>query len=67
MVTEFFDIRHVRRSETLRRDRNKLPEFPMNPMAFLIKQNSDVMPEDQTEEANPNRFKIVLLSLFFKP
>ena len=65
MVTGFFDIKHVRRNETIRRD-NKLPEFPMNPMAFLVKYSSDVAPEDQTREVKPNRFKIIFVSLFFR-
>ena len=65
MVTGFFDVKYVRRSETLRRNRNKLPEFPMNPMAFLIKHSSDVAPEDPASEVNPNRFKIIFVSLHY--
>ena len=63
MVAGFFDIKHSRRSETLRRDKNKLPEYPLNPMAFLLKHNTDIFPEDQTGDINPNQFKIIFVSL----
>jgi hypothetical protein len=44
MSTVFFDTKHVRRTEMLRRDKNHSSVLPLNPRTFLVKRNPTALP-----------------------
>ena len=63
MVTGFFDVRYVRRCELLRRNKNRMPAFPVNPLTFMVKHSFDVSSDNSVWKLNPSRFKIIFISL----
>ena len=64
MNTDFFDTNHVRRNETLRRNKNHDSVMPLKTLSFVI----DDKPVDHlTGKPYVRPFKIIFVSLFQIP